>query len=637
MSESPNKLIKLWQELKRRKVFSVVTTYAATAYIIIEVTNNLAVPLHLPEWIATLILIILLIGLPVAIVLSWIFDFTPQGIKKTETVEESESKVVAGKPVKRRLRSSYVLNAVLIIAVIVLAYPKILNRNKLDNLRSSDGSISVAVMPFKNMTNDTIWNVWQDWIQDNLITLLSNSEELKVRQTETINNLIQSKGLTNYASFTPSLASEISKKLDANVSINGSINQVDTTILINAQLINSKKVEIFKSFQIKGTAKNILHVIDSLSVMIRNFLVQSKLEKETRFAFQDLATTNSPEAYRFFVLGNNAFSKGDMPASVKLYSQALAIDSNLTFATLLLGYAYWNQGLDDEMGKCILRIYKKREMMPLRDRIWTNFAYADFFGTPYEAIGYLRQLQEIDELVPNFYFNIGAIYGNLHQYDKAIVELGKGLEIFKKWNSKPFWSMHYYALAMAYCKTGQYKKAKQVFEKAERDFPDNYGTPYYQSILFLTEGDTLEANESIKKFISLYKEISASDADISTGQAEIYAEANFNDKAEEFYRNAFLLEPENPTRIYNLAKFLIEKDRNINEGMELTEKLLKLNPDKYAKFSYLDTKGWGLYKQGKPKEALELLESNWNLRPMYNIEASLHLEAAKKAVAGQIK
>jgi hypothetical protein len=87
MSESPNKFIKFWQELKRRKVFGVVTTYAATAYIIIEVINNLAFPLNLPAWIATLVLTILVIGLPVVIVLSWIFDFTPKGIEKTISLE----------------------------------------------------------------------------------------------------------------------------------------------------------------------------------------------------------------------------------------------------------------------------------------------------------------------------------------------------------------------------------------------------------------------------------------------------------------------------------------------------------------------------------------------------------------------
>ena len=72
-----------------------------------------------------MVIIILGTGLPVVVILSWIFDFTPQGIKKTESLEESESKEIAVKPVKRKLRASYILNAILIIAVIVLAYPKI--------------------------------------------------------------------------------------------------------------------------------------------------------------------------------------------------------------------------------------------------------------------------------------------------------------------------------------------------------------------------------------------------------------------------------------------------------------------------------------------------------------------------------
>jgi tetratricopeptide (TPR) repeat protein len=634
MSETPNKLNRLWLELKRRKVFSVVTTYAATAYIIIEVTNNLAVPLHLPDWVATLILIILLIGLPVVIILSWVFDFTPQGIKKTESLEELEGKEIVIKPVKRKLRASYILNAILIVVVLILAYPKVFKRDTLENLRAK-GKISVAVMPFQNMTGDTTKNLWQNWIQDNLIAYLSNSGELKVRQMESIKSVIQSKGLTENASITSSLASAISQTLDANFFIYGSINQLDTILRINAKLIDSKTEEVIKSFQIDGNVNKLLPIIDSLSVLAKDFLVLSKLEKETRFALQHLATTDYPEAYRYFMLGNNAFSKGDMPGSVKLYSQALAIDSNLTLASLLQGYAYWNQGLYDESGKCMLRNFRKREMMPLRDRIWTNFANADFFGTPYEAIGYLRQLQEIDEQVPNFYFNIGGIYGSMHQYDKAIEELGKGLEIFKKWNSKPFWSMHYCAFGYCYCKTGQYNKAEQVFEEAKHDFPEDYFIYYYQSILFLTERDTLKANESIRKFVSLFKEISTSEADIITGLAEIYSEAGIHEKAEKCYREALSLEPENPTRKYNLAKFLVEKDRSIDEGLALTEKLLGLNQDKFAEFSYSDTKGWGLYKQGKLKEAVILLERNWNSKPKYNYEAFLHLEAVKKAVASQ--
>jgi len=76
MPQKPNKLIRLWQELKRRKVFRVLTIYAATAYIIIELVNNLVEPLLLPKWTATLIVSILLLGLPVVVILSWIYDIT---------------------------------------------------------------------------------------------------------------------------------------------------------------------------------------------------------------------------------------------------------------------------------------------------------------------------------------------------------------------------------------------------------------------------------------------------------------------------------------------------------------------------------------------------------------------------------
>ena len=82
MSESPNKLIRFWQELKRRKVFKVLAMYAGTAFIILEVVNNLVNPLRLPEWTPTMIVVLLGAGFPFAIIFSWIFDITPEGTKE---------------------------------------------------------------------------------------------------------------------------------------------------------------------------------------------------------------------------------------------------------------------------------------------------------------------------------------------------------------------------------------------------------------------------------------------------------------------------------------------------------------------------------------------------------------------------
>ena len=76
MAQKTYSFKKFWQELKRRKVFGVVTTYAATAYIIIEVTNNLITSLNLPNYIGQIVVILLVIGLPIVVILSWIFDFT---------------------------------------------------------------------------------------------------------------------------------------------------------------------------------------------------------------------------------------------------------------------------------------------------------------------------------------------------------------------------------------------------------------------------------------------------------------------------------------------------------------------------------------------------------------------------------
>ena len=111
-----------------------------------------------------------------------------------------------------------------------------------------------------------------------------------------------------------------------------------------------------------------------------------------------------------------------------------------------------------------------------------------------------------------------------------------------------------------------------------------------------------------------------------------YEEAGILNKAEEYYRQAFSLEPNNQDRLNALAYFLIDKDRNLIEGLELIDKALSLSPFDYL---IIDTKGWGLYKQGKYSEALELIQKSWELKPVYDHELYLHLEAAKKAFAGQ--
>ena len=503
---------------------------------------------------------------------------------------------------------------------------------------SADEKIAIAVMPFLNMTNDTKWDVWQIGLQTNLIYRLTSSGEIRVRQTETVNGLLQSKGLTNYASVTPTVASAISRKLDVKVFILGSINEAGHKIRINAALINSKSKEVYKAFQIDGDSEKILDIIDSLSVMIKNSLLISELDK--KYSSRHHTTiTDSPEAFRYFIQGETAFSKHDFTTAIDWYQQALQIDSNLIQAISGISRAYYDLSIFGKpvlaQGKAwCLRYSRKVRMMTLADKIYADWLYALYFQTPYDRIKYLDQLKEIDDQNPATYFNLGDAHLEMLQYNEAIVEFKKAIEIYDKWGEKaPI--MYYQELGIEYQRAGRYKEEKKLYKKAKKYYPDAPDLLEQYAYLAFSEGDTAEGNRYIKKWTSIRKGQSWSDADIISGLPWIFDMAGMPEEEEYYLRQALSMEPENTAKMNSLAYFLIDKDQNIEEGIDLVNKALELSPDNY---SALSVKGWGLYKQGKYNEALDLLQKSWDMRMQnarYDHRAFLHLEVAKKAAMGQ--
>ena len=159
----------------------------------------------------------------------------------------------------------------LAIAVIILAWPKIFKQDSVEELLSSGKRISIAVMPFRNITNDTTWNIWQEGIQTSIVSFLTNSGEFIVRGS--VNDLIQNEGLTNYASLTPSIENIIAEKLDANIFISGGIMNIGTNIRITAQLFDTEKNEAIQSFEIEGPSReeSLSQIIDSLRHQITDF------------------------------------------------------------------------------------------------------------------------------------------------------------------------------------------------------------------------------------------------------------------------------------------------------------------------------------------------------------------------------
>ncbi len=403
-------------------------------------------------------------------------------------------------------------------------------------------------------------------------------------------------------------------------------------------MTNSKSGEVLKSFKEEGSSKDdiMFTIIDPLSEEIKNFLIISGLKEEVYIDPQRTGSSDNPDAYRYFAYGQKAFAKRDFPEAINMLKQAVDRDSNLTYAILHIGWAYHNQGIYDEAKKWCLKAYEKRDQMPLPQKTYTDFAHAYFFGTPLEAIKYLKQLQEIDDKWPHLHYDMGInIFESVTIIDRAIPEYEKALEMYRKSGLNPGGHLIIPASGKAYHETGQFKKEKKLYRKAEQDFPDDPAIIQRQVVLALATGNQNLADKYIEKYKSIRKDNGISEADIAAALATVYSEARISDIALEYYRMALSLEPDNPLRMNSLAYFIIDDNRNINEGMELAEKALKSSPDDY---NFLHTKGWGLFKQGAYKEALDILQKSWDLRmqnAIYNHTAFLHLGEAKKAVSSQ--
>jgi TolB-like protein len=247
MPSSSNKITQFWQELKRRKVTKVIAMYAATAFIILEVVDILAPSLGLPAWTLNLVVVLLSVGFPITVILSWIFDVTPEGIKKTESVEEVLEQESTPSPIKRRLKASDVIIAILFVAVVILLYPKIFKSDQFSKLRDEKGMISVAVLPFDNLTGDSSLYFWQNGISEYLINGLGSSDELAVFSSQVISDVLEGTRQVSTASLSPDLARRTASKINASIYITGNYIGAGDYITIMLNLVNTENGELIWS------------------------------------------------------------------------------------------------------------------------------------------------------------------------------------------------------------------------------------------------------------------------------------------------------------------------------------------------------------------------------------------------------
>ncbi|MEN8202628.1 MAG: hypothetical protein ABFS28_08540 [Bacteroidota bacterium] len=622
-----------WAELKRRHVIRTVAIYAPAAFIILELIDIITPALSLPPWTITLTVIILASGFPVIIVLSWIFDLTPEGLQKTDPAASSFDENPPERSDRRKLKVSDGIIAVLIAVVCILAYPKILNPDKLKEVRDQDGKISLAVLPFKNMTSDTLLNVWQNGLQNLLITGLSNSAELSVRQYQSTSSVINSRG-ENFTALTPLQARDIAGKLETRTLIRGNFLKAGKEVRMDAQLVDAETSEIFQTFQVSGaTESDFITMADSLTVLLKNYVEIKNIQERTNSSIIQAETyTGSSEAFKYYMYALDAVFQMEWEQGIEWFTKVIEKDSTFINAQIYMAYAYHSMNNDRLAKLLVTKIYEKKDRVSVTDRLMLQHLHAYFFASPYEEIKYLRQLMEIDDLNPIYYHMLAFAHYKVHEYEEAVHIWEQVFTLHDKWGTNFENPFSYFLMGDAYHQLGESKKEGDILELGSAVFPENGYILHYRAIWALSQEKTDLADEIMEEYLSFRHNVThCPEALITNDIGDIYAKADHLLEAEKQFREATSLAPQAGQFRFNLAKFLIDNEVNVPEGIEIVDGFLERLPDHWNLLNY---KGWGLYKLGEIDEAVKVLKLAWEKKPIYNHELYLRLQEAENALAG---
>ncbi|NQV15495.1 hypothetical protein HQ531_08565 [bacterium] len=179
MSEQQSGLKGLFQELRNRRVFRVAAVYLGVGFAILEAADIVIPMLGLPEIIVVIVLGVLMIGFPIATILSWHLQFSEDGVRRSP--KSGEKQTADQKP----MTSNGLIVVLLFVIVGLLAYPRFVEDKSQDNLSYSDaaGSLdpkSVAVLPFTNFSSSDEDAYFADGIHDDILTQLSKIRDLRI-------------------------------------------------------------------------------------------------------------------------------------------------------------------------------------------------------------------------------------------------------------------------------------------------------------------------------------------------------------------------------------------------------------------------------------------------------------------------
>jgi TolB-like protein/lipopolysaccharide biosynthesis regulator YciM len=455
----------LYAELRRRNVFRVAAAYLVVGWLLTEVLTTILPTLGAPEWVAEVVILVFAFGFIPAVVLSWFFELTPEGIKREHEVDRDDS--ITPRTAKKL---DYVTVGAVVIGIFFIAFFSAQTSDQDTSPPTvSISDASVAVLPFVNMSGNQENEYFSDGLTETLLHMLAQIPELKVAaRTSSFAFKNQSRTIV-----------EIAQLLGVAHVLEGSVQRSGDRVRITAQLIRADDGFHVWSETYDLTFDDIFAIQDEIAKKVGGALSASLLGSPDDELVAGVATDSS-DAYDLYLMALNeraTFSYGGLRAAEDLLKGALTIDPDFLDAKTELAVVYQHQfetGLLESENAYTQIMATTEQVLETRPedadaraiRLFTEQNVLEEQPSPEDVTGLIEQLEEIvaenpatnqprvllsrmlrisqqaeqavevlqaalerDPFNPRLLYEIGATYAGMQEWELAEEFLEKSLEI----------------------------------------------------------------------------------------------------------------------------------------------------------------------------------------------------------------
>ena len=442
-----------FEEVKRRKVYRVAAAYIVAAGGIIQLASATFPAWELPPWSLRLVILLLLVGFPIALILAWAFDITPQGIRATP-------ETIAPRTGRRRNIIMLIATGVVVSAATGFFLLPRVAAHKVDK--------SIAVLPFENLSDEKENAYFADGVQDDVLTNLSKISDLRVISRTSV---MQYRGR-------PTNLRDIGKALGVSTILEGSVRRSGKKVRVNVQLIDANTDEHLWAKDYDRDLTDVFEIQSDLAREIANAL-EAKLSPAEKSQMTTKPTEND-EAYSTFVQARGLSCAMEdltkLKQSEQLYQRAIELDPN--FALALARYSQLESWMVrthdaslDHREKARTLAERALQLKPDLPEAHLALGFSYYYGdNNYEAA--LKEFEIAQRALPNeseVYLAIGAIQRRQGKWAESTANLEKAASL----NPKDTWPLH--NLALNYQMLRNFNAANKTIDRALQINPQGIG------------------------------------------------------------------------------------------------------------------------------------------------------------------